>query len=60
MELLMMLLPMMFLGVLVLMFGILLCKDPEESLGSAFREGVIWSGGFMALLSVEVLVLGNT
>lgn len=50
-------LPILLIGAIVLMAGILLNREPKQSLQSALNEGVIWGASFFLSFSVEILLL---
>ena len=52
-------LPILVLGVAVLMVGVLVTRAPQQSLQSAFSEGLCWGIGIFLCFSTEILILEN-
>ena len=45
------------IGTIVLMFGILVSKEPDQSLACTLRSSLAWGAGFFLSMCVQVLVL---
>lgn len=43
-------------GMIILMVGILVTREPEQSLQSAFHEGLAWGIGLILSFSAEILM----
>ena len=52
-------LPELLTGVLVLMTGILISKEPHQTRGSVLLESLLWGSGFFVGLSIEILTFAN-
>lgn len=50
-------LPVLVIGVIVLIGGILINRGPRQSLQSALNESVLWGAGFFLSFSTEILAL---
>lgn len=50
-------LPVLMIGVIILMGGILINRGPGQSLQSALNESVLWGSSFFLSFSTEILVL---
>jgi hypothetical protein len=48
-----------FVGAVVLMLGILLCRESEKSFSEAFRECLYWGTGFFVAMSVQVIAIST-
>lgn len=46
-------------GIVILMVGIILTRDPEQSLGDALKEGAGWGTWFMTVFGSQALVLSG-
>jgi hypothetical protein len=49
----------MGIGMFSLMIGILISKEPEQSLPSALSDSVIWGIGFILSFGTEFMLLGS-
>ncbi len=47
------------IGVIILMGGILINRDPGQSFQSALKESLVWGMGFFVSFGAEFLVLTN-
>lgn len=59
MRVLQSMLPVLLTGVTILMAGILINKEAEQSRISALFESLMWGGGFFIGLSIEILTFAN-
>ena len=46
-------------GMTILMVGILINREPKQSLYSAFKDSVVWGAGFFLTFGTEFLMLAN-
>ncbi len=46
-------------GILILMVGIIIDRDPEQSVGDAITEGSRWGAWFMVVFGSQALVLNG-
>ncbi len=53
------LLPILLTGIAVLMAGILITREPNQSRSSALIESLAWGGGFFIAISIEVLTFAS-
>lgn len=51
-------LPMLLSGVAILMVGILLAKEPSQSISDAFMDSLAWGSGFLFFFGVEFWIVG--
>jgi hypothetical protein len=49
----------LLVGAVILMAGILMDREPGQSLRDAFKDSVAWGAGFFIFFSVEFWMLGN-
>lgn len=52
-------LPELLTGAAVLMTGILISREPQQSRSSVFLESLLWTGGFFIGLSIEILTFSS-
>ena len=46
-------------GAILLMVGILMNREPGQSLQSAFSESLVWALGFLVCFGTEFWIFGN-
>ena len=49
----------LLVGAVILMVGILMDREPDQSFQDAFKDSVAWGAGFFIFFSVEFWVLGT-
>lgn len=59
MNYLTLMLPVLLTGVMILMAGILITREPKQSMGSAFVESLAWGGGLFVSYSIEILAFAS-
>lgn len=59
MHYLLSMLPMLVTGMIILMTGILITRDPAQKLQIIFNESLIWGGAFFLSFGAEVLLVAN-
>jgi len=52
-------LPALLTGIAVLMAGILITREQNQSRSSALIESVAWGGGFFIAFSIEILAFAT-
>lgn len=46
-------------GAVVLMAGIIICRESDQSIPSTLRECFAWGTGFFVAMSVQVILIAN-
>lgn len=52
-------LPVLLTGIAVLMAGILITREQNQSRSSALIESLLWGGGFFIAFSIEILAFAT-
>ena len=47
------------IGTVILMLGILVCREPNQSIPGAFKSCLAWGVGYFVSMCVQVVVLAN-
>jgi hypothetical protein len=59
MNYLLSMLAVLITGMLILMVGILMNREPGQSLYSAIKDSIVWGTGFFLTFGTEFLMLAN-
>lgn len=59
MSYLLSLLAVLVIGVIILMTGILMNREPGQSFGSSLNDSLVWGMGFMVAFGSEFMLLSN-
>ncbi len=49
----------LLIGVLILMTGILITREPRQSISNALKEGLAWGTGFLVSFGIDFLLFAN-